>query len=183
MWMRIVDVDDIKKPWQKILSSRYIVLETWMITQVALLETWWRWVLTYMLIGWFFHMLIDADIPKWRYMDNLVDKMAMVFYTYDIMWMILWWWVDICLQTYPVIGPLQVSNLEMVVREFHKEDPRIYTCFCGYSRVYVNLKEMSGPNLEWEESDRNGTGTEGEHDCWSRCCWKMLMEQIIHYVW
>lgn len=138
-----------------VLSSRYIVLETWMITQVALLETWWRWVLTYMLIGWFLHMLIDANFPKWWYMDNLVDKMAMVFYTYDIIWMILWWWIDIYLQTYSVIGQLQVTDLELVVREFHKEYPHIYACFCGYSRVYVNQRAKLRMRRVWYGPDRN----------------------------
>ena len=50
------------------------------------------------------------------------------------------------MQTYPVIGHLQDADLELVVREFHKDYPRIYACFCGYSRVYVNMEEISGPD-------------------------------------
>lgn len=41
------------------------------------------------------------------------------------------------MQTYLVTGHLQVADLEIVVCEFHEEDPRIYAYFCGYSRVYV----------------------------------------------
>ena len=81
LWCRIpIILGAHRKPWQKILSSRYIVLDTWMITQ-SWLDKWWWWVLTYMLIGWYLHILIKADIPKWWYMDDRVDKMAMVFYT------------------------------------------------------------------------------------------------------
>ena len=36
--------------------------------KVALLEIWWWWVLTYMMIGCFVHMLIDADLPYWWYL-------------------------------------------------------------------------------------------------------------------
>ena len=50
------------------------------------------------------------------------------------------------MQTYPVIGFLQVDDMELVVREFHKEYPRIYACFCGYSCVYANMEEISGPD-------------------------------------
>ena len=50
------------------------------------------------------------------------------------------------MQTYPVIGHLQVANLEMVVHKFHKEYPRIHACFYGYNRVYVNMEEISGPD-------------------------------------
>ena len=44
------------------------------------------------MIGSYLHMLIDADVPKWWYLDHAdldVDMMAMVFLTYNIMWMIL----------------------------------------------------------------------------------------------
>ena len=71
MWMRIVNADDIKKPWQMILSSRYIVLDTWMITQNCNVGDMMMMSSTYMMIGWYLHMLIDADIPKWWYMDDL----------------------------------------------------------------------------------------------------------------
>ena len=47
------------------------------------------------------------------------------------------------MQTYPIIGHLQVADLEFGVREFHKEYSRIYTCFYGYSHVYVNMEEIS----------------------------------------
>ena len=63
LWIRIVAVDDIKKFFQMSLSSRYIVLIHGWLLKVALLETWW-WVLIYMMIGWYLHMLIDADVPK-----------------------------------------------------------------------------------------------------------------------
>jgi len=45
----------------KIHSAIYSMLDTWMITKVALLETWWWWVLTHMMTGWYLHMLIDTD--------------------------------------------------------------------------------------------------------------------------
>jgi len=50
------------------------------------------------------------------------------------------------MQTYLGTGHLQVADLEIVVREFNKEYLRIYACFCGYSRVYVGLNEISGPD-------------------------------------
>ena len=50
------------------------------------------------------------------------------------------------MQTYLAIGNLQVVDLEVVIREFHEEDPPIYACFCGYSCIYVNLKEIIGPD-------------------------------------
>jgi len=49
------------------------------------------------------------------------------------------------MQTYPVIGHLQVADMELVVREFHKEYSCIYACFFGYSHIYVNMEEISGP--------------------------------------
>ena len=35
----------------------------------------------------------------------------------------------------------------MVVREFHEEDPRTYAGLCRYSHVYDGLKEISGDRL------------------------------------
>ena len=48
------------------------------------------------------------------------------------------------MQTYLSTGHLQVADLEIVVREFNKEYPCIYACFCGYSHAYVDLNEISG---------------------------------------
>ena len=53
------------------------------------------------------------------------------------------------MQTYLVIGHLQIVDLEVVVREFHEEDLRIYACFCGYSRVYVDQEEISGRRVRY----------------------------------
>jgi len=78
-------------------------------------------------------------------------------FTSDIMWMISWWcfkrmsW-HLC-SDIPVTGLFQVANMEMVVHKFHKDYPRICTCSCGYSCIYDNLKEISGSNSEWEDSD------------------------------
>ena len=63
------------------------------------------------------------------------------------------------MQTYPVIGHLQVVDLEMVARKFQKEYQCIYAYFCGYSHVYVNLKEINGPKSELEESNMDLTET------------------------
>jgi len=43
------------------------------------------------------------------------------------------------MQTYLVTKHLQVADMEVVVREFYEENPRIYAFFYGYSRVYVGL--------------------------------------------
>jgi len=50
------------------------------------------------------------------------------------------------MHTYFATGHLQVADLEVVVHKFNEEHPCIYACFCGYSRVYVGEKEISGPN-------------------------------------
>ena len=41
------------------------------------------------------------------------------------------------MQTYPIIGHLQVADLEVVLHEFYEGHSRTYTCFYGYSRVYL----------------------------------------------
>ena len=74
--------------------------------KVTLLETWWWWVLTYMMIGCFicWLMQIFPNDDTWF----MQIWMAMVFLTYDRMWMILYIensiQKDELMQTYLVIG-------------------------------------------------------------------------------
>ena len=55
---------------------------------VALLETWWWWVLTYMMIGCFICWLMQIFPIDGTWFMQI--WMAMVFLTYDRMWMILY---------------------------------------------------------------------------------------------
>jgi len=164
MWMRIIEVDDIKKPWQKILSSRYIVLDTCMITQSCMMM-----MSSYLYVD----RLILTYVDWCKYSQLMIHGWSCWLdgygvYPYDIMKMILWWWVDIYMQTYFVIRHLQVVDLEMVVRGFHKEYPHIYACLCWYSCVYVNMEEISGLDLGWEESDMGLIETIWHSFKWSR---------------
>lgn len=51
------------------------------------------------------------------------------------------------MQSYPVIGILQVVDLEVVIRESYEEYLRIYVCSCGYICVHVGMNNFSEPNL------------------------------------
>jgi len=44
-----------------------------------------------------------------------------------------------------------------VIREFHEAYPCTYTSFCGYSRVYVDLKKTSGSDSGGKESNMDLT--------------------------
>ena len=86
-----------------------------------------------MMIGRYLHMLIDANVPMWWYLDHAdidVDEMTMVFFTYDIMWVILMsyaefcskGWVDIYMQTYLVDDLYTNGHIQMLLTDAYGAD-------------------------------------------------------------
>lgn len=163
LWCTLVDKDCCCWWYQEVLSNElelYIhSADTWTTTQSRFLGDMMmssylyddRLILTY--VDWCrcSQVIILGSCRTWCWWNGHGG------FTYDIMWMISWWcfkrmsW-HLC-SDIPVTQLFQVADMEMVVREFHKDYPHICACSCEYSRVYDNLKEISGSISEWEDSD------------------------------